>query len=645
MSVPFRLCSIALSLPLSVLPVLPQTTADTPQAPSERVTREIAQIEVMIGGPTPITRELTAGDFSLIVAGRPVEIVAADNICRDPSPVPSGDSPAQTTSVPSSSILFYFDQHNLTMVGRQVSLSVAREMIDALVAGGSRVAIVSAGDRLVTFSDFSTDLEQLHAALEKIRKDRKQWDDYPSLEHGRYREIMTLGWSSDSAACARARLFQNEELRRTEGALELFASVLGRFIDEAPPKIAIYFGDTTRVDAGRHYFAMSSLDCERLAYNAIGAFERVTQDAAAYGVRIYSVQAAGTADSNFVSRTAQGWATQDSQSGLKALALDTGGEAFLNGASVKSMMERMEEDSSCVYVLSFDPATLPKDKALAARVDVDRPEIQARARTQLVIQSKPTRRTAELLAAFGSPESVKDRVPMRGAVVPIEFHKGRFRALVQASIPASDLPAGEQWDIGMSLVFGSVVRSDESGKISVDRSGVPLVLESEMTFRPGPYDVALVGQEARSKRIAAGEIRGEWPDLDDVPVITEIVALQPGPGGFLRDGKTRQMGSLAVLPGESVRSDLPTAFLCLVCRPRGTKKELVVERSITGENVVEMSPITLPSQQEPCSQVRDLIPGNTLGAGSFSYSVSVKGSRVAREREFSVLGGAENRVP
>jgi hypothetical protein len=226
--------------------------------------------------------------------------------------------------------------------------------------------------------------------------------------------------------------------------------------------------------------------------------------------------------------------------------------------------------------------------------------------------------------------------------VPIDFRKGRFRALVQGSVPASELPAGEQWDIGMSLVFGSVVRSDDSGKISVDRAGVPLVLESEMTFRPGPYDVVLVGQETRSGRIAAGQVRGEWPHLDDVPVITEIVAMQPGQGAFLRDGEARQRGSLAVPPGSDVRADLPTAFLCLVCRPRDMKKGLVIERSIAGQTVVELSPIELPSRQERCIQVRDLIPGNTLGAGSFRYSVRVKGSRVRRDHEFSVSAPGES---
>ena len=95
-------------------------------------------------------------------------------------------------------------------------------------------------------------------------------------------------------------------------------------------------------------------------------------------------------------------------------------------------------------------------------------------------------------------------------------------------------------------------------------------------------------------------------------------------------------------PGSDVRADLPTAFVCLVCRPQDMKKGLVIERSIAGQTVVDLSPIELPTQQERCIQIRDLIPENTLGSGSFSYSVRVKGSRIRRDREFSVSAPTES---
>jgi len=611
-------------------------------APAERTERVLAQVEAIVDGPRELAGSLAHDDFRLFVTGRPVELIAVDRLCRSGLELAPTDeiasSLAQSTPPGRASYLLYFDQHNLTMEGRETSIALAKEMVEELVGKGSRAAIVSAGDRLLTVSEFSGAVGELQAALDALRKDNSQWDEYPTLEHNRYRRIMEAGWSSAGAACAMARSFQNDEITRTEGALELFSSVLARFLGEEPPKVAIYFGDTTRIKAGRHYFAVAGVGCDRNPFDALSAFQRVTQDAAAFGVRVYAVQAAGLTDSNFASRTAQGWATQDSHGGLKALALDTGGDAFLNGASVETMVGRLNADSDCLYVLNFDPRALPKDTALTVRVEVDSPGVRVRSRSQLVIQSDSTRKTAELLAAFTAPESVKSRLPMNGAVVPIEFDKGRFRALVQAIIPASTLPTGGEWDIGMSLVFGSVVRNDESGRISVDRAGVPVVLESEMTFRPGPFDILFVGHETRSGEIAAGQFVGEWPRRKEQPVITEIAIVQPTPGVFLRSGKVRTNGSLSVPSDGSIRGAAPIAMLSLVCRPVDRKKALTVERAITGESVVEFPPLELPSDSGPCTQVRDIVPENTLAAGNFSYSVRIKGSGVKRSREFRVVG-------
>ena len=634
---------LAIAVALSI--VLP-ANAETPPTVTERgvlterTGRDLAQIEVMVDGSREITRGLTVQEFELLIAGHPVDIIAADNLCRDESTDESKEPLASTVPAVSMSVLFYFDQHNLTIEGRQNSVRLAKEMVAELVGAGHRASIVSAGDQLATVSGFSDDIGKLHVALDALRKDRTQFDEYSTLEPNRHQHIMEAGWSSDSAACALAKSYQTEEIARTEGALELFSSVLGRFLNENPPKVAVYFGDTMRLKAGRHYFAAAGTGCVRNPFDAFWAFQRVTQDAAAFGVRVYAVQAAGLTDSTIVSRTAQAWATQDSQGGLKALALDTGGDAFLGGASAKTMVKRINKDSDCVYVLNFDPASLPRDQALAIRVKLKRPEIRVRSRSQIVLQSESTRRTSELLSAFASPDAVKDRWPIYGAVVPIEFRKGRFRALVQVVIPEAMLPDGEEWDIGASLVFGSVVRSDESGRIAVDRAGIPLVLESEMIFRPGPFDVMLVGQELRSGGIAAGRISGEWPRAREAPAITDIVILQPTDGAFLRDEESRTKGSLAVRPDGSVRAGQPTAILSLVCRPRDWKKAIIVERSVTGETEVRFPPLEFLPEDDLCVQIRDLVPAKTLTSGAFSYTVRMKGTSVKRSREFEVLDEA-----
>lgn len=324
--------------------------------------------------------------------------------------------------------------------------------------------------------------------------------------------------------------------------------------------------------------------------------------------------------------------------GLKALTLDTGGDAFVGGASAKKMIRRIREDSDCLYVLSFDPGAYPRDRPLPVRVEVHRDEVRAHSRSQLLFLSDAARKTAALLAAFASPESVKDRLPTLGGVVPLEMQDGQFRALVQSIIPGSALPIAAEWDLGMSLVFGRAAREEASGRIAVDRPGIPLVLEAEMTFRPGAYEVRLVGQETRSGLVAAGKIAAEWPRVEEGPVVTEIALLQPAAGVFLRGDDSRFKGSMVVPVDRAVRPEFPTAVISLVCLGERRREPLIVERTLTGESVVEFEPMELTLEKDSCAQIRDMIPANTMTPGTFTYSVRANGTEATRAREFVVAG-------
>lgn len=645
------LVSAILSPLLAVVLVGPVPAQEPSESPrsiglTERTRSDIALVQVMVDGPDHLIPTLTAEDFRLIVDGTPVDLIAVDNQCRVRPTEEAGDRPPPVTPLAPTSYLFYFDQHNLTIGGRQNSLDIAKEMVVEIVRDGNRAAIVSAGQELRTFADFTGDVDLLVESLERLREDPKQWDDYASLEARRREDVQHSGWASSDAACLRARAYQREETIRTESALELFSSVLGRFLNEDPPKTAFYFGDTLRVKSGQHYTAMLS-ECVMSSFDAWGAFQGVIQDAAAFGVRIYAIQAEGLTNlDTWGTRSAGRLGAQHAQEGLKALTLDTGGDAFLGGASTKKMILRIQEDADCVYVLSFDPGGFPKDRPLSARVEVDRAKVEARARSQLLFLSDSAYKTATLLAAFTSPESVKDRLPMIGAIVPLDMQDGRFRAFVQAIIPESALPIAAEWDLGMSAVRGRAVRAEASGRIAVDRPRLPLVLEAEMEFRPGPYEVRLVGQETGSGLVATGRIAGEWPLMEQSPVITEIALLQPAAGAFLRGDASRTEGSLAVPVGRSVNAALPTAVMSLVCRGERSRKSLTVERSLTGESVVDFEPIELAFEKESCAQIRDMILGNTMTPGAFTYTVRVQGSDVTRAREFVVSGPAlEEEVP
>ena len=116
---------------------------------------------------------------------------------------------------------------------------------------------------------------------------------------------------------------------------------------------------------------------------------------------------------------------------LKSLALETGGEAFLGGITIKKMVHRIASDLGCLYLLSFAPGDLPRDSSLRVLLRVKRPRVTAQTRGRLVIQSEQARRTSRLMAAFAAPDSAKMAGRLRAAVIPTGFEDGKYTALVQ----------------------------------------------------------------------------------------------------------------------------------------------------------------------------------------------------------------------
>jgi len=516
--------------------------------------------------------------------------------------------------------------------------------------------IVSAGEELVTFAELTDDTGQLLEALDRIEGDRRQWDPYPYQEMTRIGELLDDLEEDTTRAVITARRLQREERYHTDRALRLLSLVLGRLADVAPPKAMIYFADTMRSNAGEHYLsffgqAQRELDpltsartsvMELESFAAGAAFDRVVAEAAAYGVRLYTVQAEGlVGDSSLVRGTERSSSinnrrTTDAQNSLSSLAAETGGEAFLNGVPAPRIARRISADLDCVYLLSFDPGEMPLDKTLPVLVRVKRPGINAHARGTILLQSESSRVTSRLLAAFASPEVVIPDWPLRGAVIPTGFEKGRYHALVQVIVPGSPLPQTE-WDLGFSLVSGGAVRNDDSSRVAISSAGVPIVLEKELSFEPGPFELIMVARETRSNQVATTRMEDDWADPESTPAsVGPLAVLQPSTGAFLREGRIRTQGALARCGSDGARTDLPTVVVGLVCRSRSNKDTLHVERRLVGESPVEFPPIDIPPAEERCAQIRDSIPEGMMTPGGFSYEL-----RVLIDAEEVALGRTE----
>jgi VWFA-related protein len=548
---------------------------------------------------------------------------------------------------PRTNFLFYFDQHHLTMAGRARSIDLAQEMIPELIVNGNRGMIISAGRDLHTFSELTDDRGQLMQALRTLNGDRAQWDPWVQQEASRIGEILEILNDPPydvSRALSIARAHQREERWRSQKALHLFSMVLGRMSELDPPKAVVYFADTTRKNAGDHYLSFFGRRAQgsdgdtsfHNAFTAAHAFDRVLEEATAMGIRVFTIEARGLTalpNMSISAETSAGTSSpvantrsfRDAQDTLVGMALESGGRAFLNGVRARKIVAQIEADLSCVYLLSFDATHLRQDTTHRIVVTVDRPEVDIHARGQLTVQSESRRLTSRLMAAFASPTSERTQLPVDGIVIPTGFRDGKYSALVQLQVPGSPLPA-TAWDLGLSLISRGEVAADASGRISVSGPGVPVVLESEMRFRPGPFKLVGVAHETTGSDLGTGEIEADWPSPNDAPVtLGPVAVLQPVQAAILRDEQLRNEGAIGIGEGSLARTDRPTALIGILCRAKGNRGKFRVERKLVGEanSFAPFGPMKLDLGDDRCVQIRDFIPAGSMSTGMFSYEVRV----------------------
>jgi VWFA-related protein len=296
----------------------------------ERAGRRLVQVDVTVTGPEEIVSNLTADDFQVVVGGREIEEFIVDRLCVGDEAqwvalregtlrVDEGQVAPAPATPPGVSYMFYFDQHHLTMHGRQRSLDLSHDLVDELIIDSNRAMVVSAGRVIRVFTELTSDRDELHAALDRLEKDPEQFDSFPNEEDGRVAQVhsdLSLGLDAgmsiarmgqqEAAAAQRrgaqaqaqaqgsltsggagrragamssqassysagaafsksmgvthakttARQYQRDEKWHTELALARFSMTLGRMDGIDPPKAVLYFADRMRSNAGDHYIAM-----------------------------------------------------------------------------------------------------------------------------------------------------------------------------------------------------------------------------------------------------------------------------------------------------------------------------------------------------------------------------------------------------
>lgn len=226
-------------------------------------------------------------------------------------------------------------------------------------------------------------------------------------------------------------------------------------------------------------------------------------------------------------------------------------------------------------------------------------------------------------------------------VIPSDYAGGRFSTLVQVVFSPS-APRGT-WEVTTRVHTRDQDRQ-YADRVTIPASGIPAVLEFEVAFPPGAYEII-----AQAKRTStAGEtlsrsIKGSWPDPEAVSgpaVVGPIAVLQEAVGVFSRGGSTRKSGSLAQARYQPLRSDLRSALRGIVCRAPGGASRLTVGRKLDGQRDLNFEDVEMDLGENRCGVVQDLVPVGALRPGLFLYEVRVRGGGedlARRVRVFSVV--------
>ncbi len=623
-----------------------------PTSLAEKVEKRLVQLDVSVEGDREAIRGITAKDFALYVSEHEVQGLIVDRLCGDAS-TPSG--PPTVEGVPAepqaprvarqimrarATFILFFDQPHLTTAGRALSLKTSRDLINRLIVNGARASIVSNAKRLETIVPLTGDREKLLGGLERLRQDPRQWDSYSDTERARAQQVRDAYdlTPDESKRCPPplAKTYAREEFLIARQSTERLAIAVGALAETSAPKSLVYFGDSLRQKAGLHYLGI--IPCENspevasavMVPSAATEFDAVINDALARGVHFFTVQAEG------LLAYRPGWDTerhQHAQDALVSLAAETGGEAFLGGASNAHIADRIDELTACRLLLSFPPGDLPRDQAMNVTLELHVPKVKIETQGRIVIPSPASIDKARLLAAFVDPASSDDG-SLRAFLIPRGGDGKTWKAGVQLRLRPSGLPDSSA-DLGASIVRRDKVTDHFASSIATKSGAREKVLEKTLDIAPGEFSVVAVAHDAKRDDIGSSRLDADWPNpAKSDAAISPVAVLQAGPAAMSKDGALASTGSLARDDDEPLNPSIPISLVSVVCRGAKTHAPVVVERWIEDGSRGEFEPMTIAETAEPCVQTVDVLPAGRLKPGVVDYRVVARigDEIVAQER-------------
>ncbi|HUS19123.1 MAG TPA: VWA domain-containing protein [Terriglobales bacterium] len=530
-------------------PLLPAQTPAPSAKPAEqpqrdftfKVTSDLVLVNVVARDKKGnLITDLKREDFTLLEDSKPQKISSFDientEMAALPevvSAAPADGGPAQAATeakpkAPTASInlknrrliVLFFDFSGMEEEEIVRAVEAAQKYLDQQMTAADTVAITSFSSSLIVNQDFTADRGALKKALARF-----------TSTSGEGFQSAADADSSGNAFAADDSDFTSFNTDRKLQALQSLAKGLARIEQK---KSIIYFSN-----------GVSSSGLENQSQLRATVNEAVKANVAIYTMDVRGLQAlppggdASTGSSRgtgiFTGAAVQSQmdANFGSQETLTTLAADTGGKAFLDSNDFNKVFDRVQQDTSAYYVLSFRSANPNKDgRYRKITVKSNRPDLRLEYRSgyyagkDFAHSSKDDRE--EALEKELNSELPATDVAVYMAASYFRRNDGQYYVPVSIVVPGSEIPFTRSSDVDKaSLDIIGVVRLGQTPiPVASARETVKLnVQESQNVKRknvqyntgfilaPGTFHLKFVVRENQTGRIGSFETDITVPDL------------------------------------------------------------------------------------------------------------------------------------
>ncbi len=522
-----------------------------------RITSNLVQIDAVVTDKQgrQVT-DLKAEEFEILADGKPQKITNFSYVQNVPDPGPTPAALAEEKSgvvAPPPArlrpeqvrrtVAFVFNDLEMSWESVHYARRAIKKFVDEQMQPGDFVAILPASGGSGALQQFTNDKRLLGAAVKNLR-----WQ--PQFGRNNIRPFEAPNWNSspsDESEGERYFFAQRRE-RFSVGTLNALDAVVGALRDLPGRKSLVLLSDGIPLpppdeDAGR----------------VLAGINRVIESANRASVIIYTVDSRGLQtlspfdaassgvpgieqmSSLMMSRSRD---LGDSQLGLRKLADETGGVAYVNSNDIGGGVRRALEDQRGYYLIgyrpgegTFDPST-GRMRYHKLALNVTRPGLKVRTRRgffafegkSLTPATVPRTRAQQLRAALVSPFPAGGVSLRLTSLFGTDRKEGSFiRSLVH--VEGRDLTFRRQPDGSyksvldvVALTFGDkglvVNEANVTHTVTASESMYKQILSAGLLYnmvvptkKPGAYQLRIAVRDAASERTGSASQYVEVPDV------------------------------------------------------------------------------------------------------------------------------------